>query len=71
MSTVVITMECDNCENEMEMVVTDLSNDIPRISWDFASQTTFQCDKCGNQQFTGDFEYESDDSEVEEDEEEV
>ncbi len=56
MSEYFITFECD-CGETIKNRGLWLSGDVPEISWDNASCSTFECEKCEKKYYTGDFDY--------------
>lgn len=55
MSKFYITVECPNCDAEIKQLCEDMSNEIPHVSYDFASCLSFTCDECDQTCGTGDF----------------
>jgi hypothetical protein len=53
-----ITMECPECDETMRNGLLTLCehNGIPEVSWDTASCSTFECEKCEKTYYTGEFE---------------
>lgn len=52
-----LSMDCENCEEEMLMgpCATTIERDsLPVIPFDFASQEMFACDNCGARHYVGD-----------------
>jgi hypothetical protein len=58
MNAFYLSMECENCEEEMfygVCVTTEEHQGLPSIPYDMASQSKFVCKSCDAQHFTGDF----------------
>lgn len=54
-----ISMDCEHCDEEIfygVCVTTIEHNGRPVIPFDIAAQTTFTCNGCGKDSYTGDFE---------------
>lgn len=53
-----LSMDCENCEEEILMgpcATTEERNGYPIIPFDFASQEKFVCPRCDARHYTGDF----------------
>lgn len=58
MTAFYLSMDCENCEEEMFYgicMTTEEHMGLPSIPYDMASQTKFVCKRCDAQHFTGDF----------------
>jgi len=54
-----LSVYCQECDEEIlygPCGTTIAHNDIPVIPFDMGAQTNFECDKCGANNYTGDFE---------------
>lgn len=56
-------MECPECDETIKkgMIIFHEENEVPEISWDTASCSSFECEKCEKGFHTGDFDYLTDD----------
>lgn len=62
MSTFYLLVQCGNCDEDIysgpNLTLIE-HNGLPAITWDLAACESFDCPNCGAQNYTGDFEIET------------